>query len=169
MMEWPIRVVGLLLCFLSFNSWAAEEERPVLPTNARVIYEGGRPVGKGSVRDYSDRTIINGHVLSGGGGTRIEVGTVYPDSYYYDDDRYFHRHREDDYFRWQNRMRLEERRREAQRLSPNTNNRLYNEVVTNQRLRERREQRLDGGERPYPPPPLRPVPSGNRASFQIGW
>ncbi|MDO4641775.1 MAG: hypothetical protein Q4A84_08805 [Neisseria sp.] len=136
-----------------------------MPTNSRVIYEGGQAVGKGSVREYSEWVGTPTRLLSSGTsyGTRIEVGTVYPDSYFYDDSRYPSGWR-GDYFQWQNRMRLREHRLEAQHLSPNTNNKLYNEVVTKQRLKERQQQGLDNRERPYPPPPPppRPIPDRNR-------
>lgn len=134
---------------------AAAREVPVLPTNTRVIYEGGQVVGKGSVREYYERSGSYGsfHLNPGNGktyNTRIEIGTIYPDSYYYDYGyRYPRRPDADDYFRWKNRMRLEARRREAQRLSPKTNNRLYNEVVTQQRLKER--QRNPDNQFGHPP------------------
>ncbi|VEF01868.1 Uncharacterised protein [Neisseria canis] len=139
-----IKTTGLTLFFVGFSVSVFAKEVPVVPTNTRIIYEGGQAVGKGSVREYSERTGSSGSFsLNAGSGkaynTRIEIGTVYPDSYYYDYDyRYPRRHHVDDYFRWKNRMRLEARRKEAQNLSPKTNNRLYNEVVTQQRLKERR-------------------------------
>lgn len=141
------------------------EETPVLPINNRIVYEGGREVGRGSVREYGQYAEERSGrvVLSGGSGsynTRIEVGTVYPDSYFYDDD--YHRHRRmsaDDHFRMRNRMILEERRREAQRLSPNTNNKLYNEIVTKQRLEQNRQQHGDM--------PLREPYGRNRMRIEI--
>lgn len=137
----------LMVSVLGLNSQVFAEGTPVTPTNQRVIYEGGQVVGKGSIEEYSERSGSSSRITLGSGsgrsyGTRIEVGTVYPDSYYYDDcydcGRYPHRRYRDDYDRRLNRMRMEERRREVRSLSPNTNNELYNEVVTRRRMEERR-------------------------------
>lgn len=135
--------------------WAAEET-PVLPVNNRIVYEGGQAIGLGEIGGYEGRSERSARIVSGGGSynTRIETGTVYPDSYFYEDDDFRHRRRmdADDRFRMRNRMRLEEQRREVQRLSPNTNNKLYNEIVTKQRMEERRNGNLDRDLHRHPEP-----------------